>query len=455
MPDDSIERQDCPPMRPAVSRRALLASLAAGAGTGVGVALAIGANDAAAPPLVQSAETPSVERFYGTHQPGIATASQRFAVFAAFDLETGDDAGGAPAGARVAVNFQHLMKRWSDVAAALMAGTPAGPLPVNRAGAPADSGIADGLAPSRLTVTFGLGPELFDRIGRNDLRPKRLRELPAFSTDRLQPAWSGGQLFVQICGDDPQTISHAFRSLRGRAPGLARLRWSQQGFLGRFGAATARNLFGQKDGTANPRPGTAAFDDAVWAHGDEPAWFAGGTYLVFCKIRMNLPKWDTSTAREQELAIGRRRDTGAPLSGGHEFSPLDFSSTGPDGRPLIAPDSHLALVRDVPMLRRSYNYDYAFQVAADPADGHHADRPGHSHDDPLHDHAGAGHDGYDTGMLFCAYLRDPADFVRAQQKMAAADRLNAFVEHTGSAVFAIPPGVQPGRPLAAALFPRR
>ncbi|GAA3155450.1 iron uptake transporter deferrochelatase/peroxidase subunit [Planomonospora alba] len=440
----------------AVSRRALITSLAVAAGAGAGAVLAFRGDDAPASPApATSADPPLPEPSHGTYQAGIATPQQRYACFAAFDLDVGAPAGKAPSTAQTAVGFQELMERWSGAAERLMRGRPAGPLPVNRPGAPADSGIADGLQASGLTVTFGLGPELFDRIGRKDLRPRHLRELPAFSTDRLEPAWSGGQLFVQICGDDPQIVSHAFRSLRGRAPGLARLRWSQQGFLGRFGDATPRNLFGHKDGTANPRPGTAAFDDAVRVTAaDEPSWFTGGTYLVFRKIRMDLPKWDTSTAQQQDQTIGRRRDTGAPLSGGHEFTPLDLTRTGPDGEPLIPADSHLALVRDIPMLRRSYNYDYAFQAAPSAEHRHDGDdRPGHSHDDPLHDHAGTGHDTYDTGMLFCAYLRDPADFIRAQRKMAAADRLNAFIQHTGSAVFAIPPAAEPGRHLAAALFP--
>ncbi|WP_346149788.1 Dyp-type peroxidase [Nonomuraea recticatena] len=463
MPSPSADRQGATPDGrggSAFSRRTLITSLVVTAGVGAGGALAVGADEAPASPARNPAPGgPPAEQFHGTHQSGIATPQQRYAYFAAFDLEVGDPKGKRLSTERIATNFQHLMERWSGAAERLMRGRPAGPLPVNRPGAPADSGVADGLPPSRLTLTFGLGPELFDTIGRQEQRPRHLRELPAFSTDQLQPAWSGGQLFVQICGDDPQSISHAFRALRGRAPGLARLRWSQQGFLGRFGDATPRNLFGHKDGTANPRAGTAAFDDAVWVSGpDEPSWFTGGTYLVFRKIRMDLPKWDTSTALQQDQSIGRRRDTGAPLSGGHEFTPPDFGRTGPDGEPVIPPDSHLALVRDIPMLRRSYNYDYAFQARAEPAgehDHHGADRPGHSHDDPLHDHAGTGHDTYDTGVLFCAYLRDPGDFIRAQQKMAAADRLNAFIQHTGSAIFAIPRAVQPGRHLAAALFPQR
>ncbi|NDU75174.1 hypothetical protein GWI34_21460 [Actinomadura sp. DSM 109109] len=56
---------------------------------------------------------------------------------------------------------------------------------------------------------------------------------------------------------------------------------------------------------------------------------------------MDLPKWDTSTTRTQDQTIGRRRDSGAPLSGGHEFSAPDLRKTGADGRPLIPADSHL------------------------------------------------------------------------------------------------------------------
>lgn len=39
-------------------------------------------------------------------------------------------------------------------------------------------------------------------------------------------------------------------------------------------------MFGQKDGTSNPRPGSTEFADTVWALPDEPGWFAAGTYLV-------------------------------------------------------------------------------------------------------------------------------------------------------------------------------
>ncbi|MFB4316983.1 Dyp-type peroxidase [Actinomadura sp. 21ATH] len=439
------------------SRRAAITTFAAtaGAAAAAGGALAAGGRDA--PPPGTAGAGRRVEPFHGKHQPGIATPQQRYALFAAFDLETSDPVkGGRLRPEQVAANFQKLAEWWTAVAERLMRGLPPGPRPGAAPDVPPDSGIADGLDPARLTVTFGFGPELFERIGRERARPRRLAPLPGFRGDRLEAAWSGGEIFVQVCGDDLQTISRAFRALRSRAPGLARLRWSQQGFLGGFGDATPRNLFGHKDGTANPRPGSAAFDRALWSTAaDEPAWFSGGTYLVFRKIRMDLPKWDTSTARTQDEVIGRRRGDGAPLSGGREFSTPDFARTGPDGKPLIPADSHVALVRDVPMLRRSYNYDYAVQAISEPIAAGHDHGEGsadHDHGENMPRHSGSGHDIYDSGVLFCAYLSDPAEFVRAQHKLAESDRLNAFIRHTGSAVFAVPPGLRPGQRLAAGLL---
>ncbi|MFD1936616.1 Dyp-type peroxidase [Nonomuraea mangrovi] len=440
-------------MPESVSRRGAIASIVATAGVAAtGGALLTGglngaasghagASDAATP------ATPSPAGLHGVHQPGIATRQQHYAMFAAFDLQTAN----LPT-AKIATNLQQLMTRWTTVAQRLMLGDPPGPIPGNRPDAPAGSGVADGLNPASLTLTFGLGPEVFDLIGQKERRPAHLRPLPAFSTDRLEPAWSGGHLIAQICADDPQVVSHAFRSLRGQAPGLARLRWSQQGFLGTFGGSTPRNLLGQKDGTSNPKPGTPEFDQAVWAADGEPEWFTGGSYLVFRKIRLDLPKWDLAAARDQDLVIGRRRDTGAPLSGGSEFTAVELGKKGPDGRPAIPADAHVALVRAIPMLRRSYNYDYAVQGITEPIiveHGHANQDDGHLHEH----HSGNSHGSYDSGVLFCAYVRDPEAFIRAQRKLAGSDRLNAFVKHTGSAVFAIPPGSQPGEHLAAALSP--
>ena len=78
----------------------------------------------------------------------------------------------------------------------------------------ADTGEALGLAPARLTVTFGFGPSLFakdgkDRYGLASQRPAALVDLPKFTGDQLVEAQTGGDLSVQACADDPQVAFHA------------------------------------------------------------------------------------------------------------------------------------------------------------------------------------------------------------------------------------------------------
>jgi deferrochelatase/peroxidase EfeB len=52
---------------------------------------------------------------------------------------------------------------------------------------------------------------------------------------------------------------------------------------------------------------------------------------------------------------------------------------------------------------------------------------------------------FDGGLMFLAFMRDPhRQFVPVQRRLAEHDRLSAFARHTGSAVFAVPPGARPG-----------
>ena len=104
---------------------------------------------------------------------------------------------------------------------------------------------------------------------------------------------------------------------------FARLRWRQVGSWngtdheGR--PQTGRNLFGQVDGSGNPRPGTELFDSTVWIR--EGRW-AGATTMVLRRIRMDLDTWDELTRDEQERSVGRRLTDGAPLTGGEELDDL-------------------------------------------------------------------------------------------------------------------------------------
>ena len=115
-----------------------------------------------------------------------------------------------------------------------------------------------GLNPSRLTLTFGFGPDLFtlegqDRYGLAAKRPAALVDLPVFNGDQLVAGQCGGALCVQACANDPQVAFHAIRQLARLSYGAAELKWVQSGFAtANKTQGTPRNLMGFKDGTMNP-----------------------------------------------------------------------------------------------------------------------------------------------------------------------------------------------------------
>jgi Dyp-type peroxidase family len=45
----------------------------------------------------------------------------------------------------------------------------------------------------------------------------------------------------------------------------------------------------------------------------DPRWMAGGTYMAFLRLRVDLPTWRALARGEQELAVGRDKLTGNPL----------------------------------------------------------------------------------------------------------------------------------------------
>lgn len=416
-----------------LSRRRMLGLSGAGAAAAAAGAagLALGSHVVSDDPGPASDAYP----FHGVHQAGIVTPAQDRLHFVAFDLTT------QRRGDVVA-----LLKAWTDAAARMTQGEPAGPYgpatgPYDAP--PDDTGEALGLPPSGLTVTFGFGPGLFhgdrgrDRFGLAAQRPPALADLPAFPGDALDPARSGGDLCVQACAHDPQVAVHAIRNLARLAFGTAAVRWSQLGF-GRTSStstaqATPRNLFGFKDGTANVKAEEAdVLDDHVWAQpGDGPTWMDGGSYLVARRIAMTIETWDRTSLREQEAVIGRTKGSGAPLSGGTEQTAPDFHAVGGDGKPLVPSTSHVRLAHpDVNggarLLRRGYNF-------VDGSDG-------------------LGR--LDAGLFFLAYQRDiRTRFIPVQQRLARHDAMNEYVRHVGSAVFAVPPGVpEPGGFVGQSLF---
>jgi deferrochelatase/peroxidase EfeB len=298
-----------------------------------------------------------------------------------------------------------------------------------------------GLPPARLTITVGLGPGLFghgglDRLGLARRRPAALSPLPRFTGDRLDHEQSGGDLCVQACADDPQVAFHAVHALANAGTDAVRLRWMQTGFTRSAWSgppATPRNLQGFRDGTRN-----IAADDArgqrrhVWVGAEErQRWLRGGTYLVSRRIRIRCERWDRSSLAHQEAIIGRHKDSGAPLGGHGEHDTPDLDAVGRDGFPVIPMSAHIRVSapetnRGIRILRRGYS----FTDGIDPASGE-----------------------IDAGLFFICFVRDPhRQFVPLQRRLASSDGLNDYIEHTSSAVFAIPPGVRPGGFIGEGIF---
>jgi deferrochelatase/peroxidase EfeB len=421
--------------RSSVSRRGLLGAagvgivgLAAGAAGGY----ALGTEEA-----TQSPQAPGTRTypFYGEHQAGILTPVQDRLHFAAFDVITNSRS-----------ELAQLFKDWTGAAARMTQGMGAGELgPTSGpyAAPPDDTGEAIGLPPAGLTITFGFGPTLFskdgkDRFGLADRQPDALQRLPHFPADNLDPQRSDGDLCIQACADDPQVAVHAVRNLARIAFGRAAMRWSQLGF-GRTSStstsqATPRNLMGFKDGTMNVKAEDgAAVDSHVWVPADADSkgrWLAGGSYLVVRRINMTIETWDRQPLSEQERIFGRTKAEGAPLTGGGEFSQPDFNLQGSDGEPLVAADAHVRMVHPnnnggAKMLRRGYNF-------VDGSDG-------------------LGR--MDAGLFFLAFVRDPrTHFIPIQMKLGLGDGLSEYIKHTGSALFAIPPGIAQGAYVGQSLF---
>jgi deferrochelatase/peroxidase EfeB len=403
-----------------LTRRALLASAA---GSGIAAAASggfvLGRKSESEPGPATAAD--QTVPFHGRHQAGIATPAQDRLHFAAFDVEDGlraDDLHG-------------LLREWSRAAERMTAGRPVGDANQEELAPPQDTGEALGLTPAHLTVTFGMGPSLFDaRFGLAGQRPSALRELPALPGDELDQARSGGDLCVQACADDPQVAFHAVRNLARIGRGAVTVRWSQLGF-GRTSStsraqATPRNLLGFKDGTANLKAEDGeALERHVWVAGDrpgEPAWLRDGTYLVARRIRMLIEVWDRTSLGDQEQTIGRHKATGAPLGERDEFATLDVGRLPADSHVRLAAPSNNA---GAALLRRGYSFT-----------------------DGLDDRLGQ----LDAGLFFLSFQRDPEAFVRIQRRLGAGDALNEYIKHVGSGLWAIPPGARRGGYVGESLF---
>ena len=106
-----------------------------------------------------------------------------------------------------------------------------------------------------------------------------------------------------------------------------------------------------------------------------PAWLRGGTSVVVRRIAMDLDRWDRVDRAARENAIGRRLDTGAPVTGTAAEDAPDLEAVDELGFHRIDDAAHLrrahAAAPHERFLRRPYSYD-------DPPEGGATSRAGWS-----------------------------------------------------------------------------
>jgi deferrochelatase/peroxidase EfeB len=388
-----------------------------------GSLLALGAGGTYAATAARATESPGaiaatgglLDRvaFDGPHQAGVLTPPQAHATFVALD-----------AVADTRADLRAALQALSYKARALAAGgrTIAGV----RDEPPADSGtLGAAIAPDSLTVTVAFGASMFDeRYGLAQQRPAALTRMPVFATDRLIAAQTHGDLLLQICAGQRDTVVHALRELMRALHGSFELRWAIDGFQsaarGPTRRSSSRNLFAFRDGTSNPDVGDAALmRRLVWtADGPgTPAWAAGGTVQVVRIIRMHVEFWDRVGLREQENMIGRARESGAPLGGSDEFQDPRFDLDPKGAR--IPLDAHIRLANPrTPatdgerILRRGYNYHRGFDAAGS----------------------------LDQGLVFVAFNRDPARQFAVIQKRLTEEPMVDYISAVGGGYFFVAPG---------------
>jgi deferrochelatase/peroxidase EfeB len=368
--------------------------------------------------------------FDAEHQAGILTRAQAQGSFVALDSV-------APNRSTLVAALQSLSTR----ARSLTQGDTVGAEELDDP--PPDSGILGPVnAPDQLTVTIAFGASLFDgRYGLRARRPKGLERMPNFAHDNLDPTRTHGDVLVSVCAGQRDTVTHTVRELMRAVVGRLTPRWRIDGFQsarrGPTPANNPRNLFGFRDGTANPDVNDARLmDELIWIPptpqpgSGEPAWARGGTYQVVRTIRMHVEFWDRVGMFEQQNMIGRYRVSGAPLGGTNEFEDPRYE-LDPEGKriPLVA---HIRLANPrTPqtttqrILRRGYNYDRGIDEAGN----------------------------LDQGLVFVAFNQDiQRQFATIQARLEAEEMVD-YITPVGGGYFFAPPGARgPGDWVGSGLF---
>lgn len=256
---------------------------------------------------------------------------------------------------------------------------------------PADAGTA--------STTIGFGERL-----ATDLWPHRATgdlTVPGFRHDTADLS-SGGDLAVQVCAETAAGAEDLLSAVLAHLGDVSPV-WRAGGYRDApTPAGTTRTSSGFIDGIMNPRD-AEALREGVWV-GPQ----GRDTYVAYRRMVV-LPSFAELSTAEQERAIGRRADTGAPLSGGGPMDEVDLFAKAPDGRLLTPTASHArrahpANLGRALMLRRSYAFD--------PPEG--------------------------FGLVFVAFMNDPQTFVLTQQRLDESDDFLAHSQADAVGLFFVP-----------------
>jgi len=403
------------PARP--GRRSFL--IGAGSGAAVTALAATAANGAIhSPPSATpaSATAPAVP-FHGATQAGVYRPAdqQRQACFASFRVL-------ATTKAELKTLLQVLTAQGVKLSTGVRAAdpVPAESLPTIAGGPPQNSGVlGEDVPPDSFTMTVGLAASIFDNpaFGLAGKKPRGLTEMTVFPNDTPDPAWTGGDLLLQLCADSTDMVHYALREITKATRGLLALSWKINGFHSApRPAGTPRNLFGYKDGIANP----AQDEQLVWItqSSGQPDWAVGGTFIVVRLIRMLVEFWDRVGLGEQDGMIGRHRVSGAPLGAVKETDVPDYAND-PDGQN-IPLDAHIRMANPRTkatdasrLLRRGYNYDLGVDLNGN----------------------------MQAGLIFASFQRDIQAQFEATQLRLVNEPMTDYIEPFGGGYFIGLPGV--------------
>ncbi len=391
-----------------------------GAGSGV-AATALAATAAAAARSTSRATTPvaaaATVPFHGANQAGVyrPAGQQRQACFASFRVLSANQA-----------ELKTLMQTLTAQGAMLATGVnadapvPAVDLPAIAGGPPANSGVLGEDVPAdSFTMTVALSGAVFSNPawGLSVKEPKGLTAMTVFPNDSPDPAWTGGDLLLQLCADSTDTIHYALREITKATRGQLALSWKINGFHSApRPAGTPRNLFGYKDGIVNPPQD----ENLVWITKDsgQPDWAVGGTFIVVRLIRMLVEFWDRVGLGEQDAMIGRHRVSGAPLGQANETDAPDYAND-PDGGN-VPLDAHIRMANPRTkatdasrLLRRGYNYDLGVDLNGN----------------------------MQSGLIFSCFQQNIQEQFEATQRRLVDEPMTDYIEPFGGGYFIALPGV--------------